>query len=64
MLLKSKFGYHIILVEDKFPEEVARFDEIKEQLKSAIEGEKRNQIFLIYITQLKAQSNVEIYLEE
>ena len=60
----TKFGYHIILVEDKFPEEVARFDEIKEQLKSAIEGEKRNQIFLIYITQLKAQSNVEIYLEE
>jgi foldase protein PrsA len=40
-LVKTSYGYHIIKVEEKFPQKQQTFDEVKTQIKNAVENKKK-----------------------
>ena len=51
--VKTQFGYHIIKLTDKKPEEEMAFAEIKEQVKGMLLNEKRQKAYTSKINQLK-----------
>lgn len=59
--VKTQFGYHLIVVEDKVSDRVKSFDEVKEQIKYHILGEKQNYTYMKFIEDLKQKYDVKIY---
>ncbi len=51
--VKTQFGYHIIKLTDKKPEEEMAFAEIKEQVKGMLLNDKRQKAYTSKINQLK-----------
>jgi peptidyl-prolyl cis-trans isomerase C len=62
--VKSEFGYHLILVDEKVPSKTLSFEEAKSQIDSLALQEKQQKIFDTYIEQLKAKADVKILLKE
>ncbi len=58
--VKSPFGYHIIKVTDKQPEQKIPFDVVKDSAKDFIRGEKQNAEFRKHIEELKDKYKVEL----
>ena len=63
-LVETQFGYHLIKLEDKKPEGVAPFDEVKEQLQVWLKQEKVKAALEELITTLREKANVEILISK
>ena len=62
-VVKTKFGYHIIRVDEIREGRQQTFDEVKEKLKKQLQAERKNQYFKDYIGGLKKQTAVKTYPE-
>ena len=62
-VVKTKFGYHIIRVDEIREGRQQTFDEVKEKLKKQLRAERKNQYFKDYIGGLKKQTAVKTYPE-
>lgn len=63
-VVETKFGYHLIKVNDKRPEESIAFDDIKDGLKRYLTQQKVQKEVGRYVQKLKKQATVERYLPE
>jgi len=62
-VVKTKFGYHIILVDEIKEGRQQSFDEVKDSLSNKIRGERKNQYFNSFVSELKKQTKVETHPE-
>lgn len=58
--VKTQFGYHLIVVNDKIETEVPSFDKVKDMLKAQLLQEKQNQRYMSFAEELKSKYPVEI----
>ena len=58
--VKTQFGYHLILLNSKSESSVMPFEEIKDQLKDMLAGEKRREAYERKINQLKILYPVDL----
>ncbi|MBI5267983.1 MAG: peptidylprolyl isomerase [candidate division Zixibacteria bacterium] len=59
--VKSRFGWHIIKVIEKIPNEArGSFDQVKDQIKNQIVNRKRNELTQSYIESIRAKYPVKI----
>ena len=58
-VIKTEHGYHIIKVEDKKPARTLTLEEVKPFLAMQLESQKKDEKFLAYIEQLKAEAKPE-----
>jgi peptidyl-prolyl cis-trans isomerase C len=63
-IVETRFGYHLIKVQDKTPETVMAFDDIKDGLKRYLTQQKVQKEIVLYVQKLKEQARVERYLTE
>ena len=61
--IKTRFGYHIVQVEEKYPREVKPFSEVKSEIKTRLLEKKKEEAFKKYVEQLKAKAKVEVYMK-
>lgn len=59
--VKTKFGYHIILLTDRKPSRQLSYDEIDVQLTKQLEEQKKNLLLNNYIKNLMDKSDINIY---
>ena len=58
--VKSDFGYHIIKVTDRQPEQPMPYDVAKEEIRNHLLGQKQNKEFLKHVDELKEKYPVEM----
>ena len=51
----TQFGYHLIKVEEKTEATVAAFEEVKEQIRRNLLGQKQNDAYGAKVAELKAK---------
>lgn len=61
-IVETRFGYHIIKVYDKKPEETLAYADVKEKLNQRMKQEKVEKDANLYINQLKKDANIEKYI--
>ncbi|MFQ5720983.1 MAG: peptidylprolyl isomerase [Candidatus Aminicenantales bacterium] len=61
--IKTELGYHIIKILDKKEARQLEFNEVKEKLKKELEEKFLTETKKEWISQLKAQSKIEVYLK-
>lgn len=57
--VKTQFGYHLILVEDKKEERTVAFEEIKDNLTDKLLQQKKQSVYLEKVKELEAKYGVE-----
>ncbi len=62
-LVKTQFGYHLIMVEEKFEGGVKSLEEVTAQINQMIAGQKQGKIYEDKINDLKSKHKVEMNLE-
>jgi len=62
--VKSNFGWHIILLEEKKPSSAMPFDEVRPQIEQFLLNEKRTQRYQEALEALKSEFTVEILTPE
>lgn len=58
--VKTQFGYHIILTEEKKPAGIMPYDKAKEMIRQHLSGQRQQDIYYKKIDQLKKQYDVAI----
>lgn len=57
--VKTQFGYHLILVEDKKEEQAVSFEDIRENLMEKLLNQKKQAVYLDKVKELEAKYGVE-----
>ncbi len=60
-VVKTQFGYHILVVDEIKEGRQQTFDEVKDKLKEKMRAERKNKYFNDYIAGLKKQMQVKTY---
>ena len=58
-VLKTAFGYHIAKLQDKQPEQVAPFEQVKENIQQELTEQSRRKVMEDYVDGLKQKATVE-----
>ena len=61
-IIETRFGYHIIRVYDKKPEQTLAYADVKDKLSQRMKQEKVEKDANQYINQLKKDAKIENYL--
>lgn len=61
-VVKSSYGYHIIKLEDKRPEKMPTFEEVKDKVKEDLLQSKKNEVFKKYLDDFKKKSKIEKFI--
>jgi len=62
--VQTKFGYHVVYLEDKKPERVNSFDEVKEYIEEQIGFRKQQEFYQKLADELKKKMNVQVTGED
>jgi len=57
-VVKTNFGYHIIKVVDRRPAQVSAFEDVKDQIKMDLLGDKQGKAFEDYVNGLKEKAKI------
>ena len=57
--VKTQFGYHLIIVDDKRKEEKQNFEDIKNELKETVLAKKQQEAYVNKINELRKKYNVK-----
>jgi peptidyl-prolyl cis-trans isomerase C len=63
-IVETRFGYHIIKVTGKKPENKMLFEDVQEQIKQSLLEQKQNTEINAWVTDLRANAAVEILAQE
>jgi peptidyl-prolyl cis-trans isomerase C len=63
-IVKTKFGYHIILVTDKKPGGIAPYEEVRDFIKKYLQKDESQKKLAEHIAKLKEKATIEILLED
>lgn len=58
--VKTQFGYHLILVEEKMEPKAKSFEEVSGMIKEHMLQEKQNHIYVNFVNELKNKYTVEV----
>jgi len=58
--VKTQFGYHVIYLEDRKPESVKSFDEVKPQIKALVNRKKFNDLIENTVNNLKKSAKIDL----
>ena len=61
-LVETQFGFHIIKVVDKKPEQTAPLDDVRSQLKQYLETQNRQRETTAFVAGLRAKGKIEILI--
>jgi parvulin-like peptidyl-prolyl isomerase len=61
-IVESQFGFHIIKLHEKLPEEKAPFESVKARLGEHLLNLKRDEAVTLFINALRAKAKIETYL--
>lgn len=61
-LVETRFGYHLIKVDEKKPESVVPYEEAKERIEQVLKRQKISEAVNEYIAKLKSEAKIEVYL--
>ncbi|MDN5293008.1 MAG: hypothetical protein PWQ91_8 [Eubacteriales bacterium] len=61
-VVKSSYGYHIIKLEDKRPEKMPTFEEVRDKVKEDLLQSKKNEAFKKYLDDFKKKSKIEKFV--
>ena len=61
-IVETRFGYHIIKLYDKKPEQTLAYADVKDQLNQRLKQEKIEKEATKYIDQLKKDAKIETFL--
>lgn len=59
-VIKTPFGYHLVMIEDKQAEQILPFQEIEEKLKQTLLNRKRERVYSKWIEKLRQRTEVRI----
>jgi len=62
--VKTRFGYHIVLLEDKRPESKSSYDEVKDYIFDQLKYQKQQDLYEKLSDSLRKQLNVQILMPE
>ena len=57
--VKTQFGYHLILLNDKKAEKPKSFDDVKEELKESLFAKKQQEAYVAKINSLREKYGVK-----
>ncbi len=60
-IVKSPYGYHIFMVEDRQPGRQRSFEEVKEEIRNLLMERKRKEIVQNFITRLRSKAEIVVY---
>jgi peptidyl-prolyl cis-trans isomerase C len=63
-IVETQFGYHIIKVTGKKPENKMLFEDVQEQIEQSLLDQKTNTEINTWVTDLRANADVEILIQE
>jgi peptidyl-prolyl cis-trans isomerase C len=63
-LVKTQFGYHLIVVEEKKESSIKTFDQVKEQIKQNLLRGEQTKVYTNKFNELKSKYSVEINEDE
>ncbi|MDZ7860756.1 MAG: peptidylprolyl isomerase [Candidatus Krumholzibacteriota bacterium] len=58
-IVETRFGYHIIKVNDKKEAQTVSFEEARENITTYLEGMEKNEVINNYIADLRAEADIE-----
>ena len=61
-IVETRFGYHLIKVEEKKPESTVSFADGKERIEQMLKRQKVSEAVNEYIESLKKDAEIEVYL--
>ena len=59
-VIKTKFGYHVIMLIDRRPPAIEKFDDVKERIRQNLLTVKKKKAFNDLVAKLKSQNKVEV----
>ncbi len=59
-VIKSAWGYHLLLVEEFKDEQTIELDQVRERIREEIETGKQEQVYADWLVQLKKRAKIEI----
>jgi peptidyl-prolyl cis-trans isomerase SurA len=62
--IRTRFGYHVLKIEDRRAVPPPPFDQVKEQLRGKLRQEQSEKLTAEYLNELRKESSVEIKIEE
>lgn len=62
--VQTKFGYHLIRVDDRQDAGVMKLDEVREQIRAKLIPEKQREVFTKLVEELKKEFNVKVYQDK
>mgnify|MGYP001561057589 CR=1 FL=1 len=62
-VVKTSFGYHVIKCEDKKPEQMTPYDEVKDKIAKFLENSAVQSKLLEYVDTLKKSAKIEVLLK-
>ncbi len=58
-IVQTRFGYHLIKVEDRKPESKLAYEEVRERLEQSLKQQKSEKMLATYIEKLQAQATIQ-----
>lgn len=58
-LVETQYGYHIIKLEEKIPQKQLTLDEVRDQIKSILDGQEKQLYFNNLVEKWKSESKIE-----
>lgn len=59
-LVKSEYGYHLFLVEERREAVRLTFDQVKDQIRAQLQAEKEEQAYQEWLRRLRSRANIEV----
>ena len=58
-IVKTQFGYHVILKNDAQPESIPDFSEVRERVKDLLRHQRRGEALAAYVAELREKASIE-----
>jgi peptidyl-prolyl cis-trans isomerase C len=62
-VITTRFGYHILKVMDRRPEEIATFEDSRQQIEALLRAQRRQEVGRAHLEDLQKAAKIEILLE-
>ena len=63
-MVETRFGYHLIMVTDRTPENTSSYEEVKDRLGQYLKQQKVQEAIAEYVETLKGKAKIERFLKE
>lgn len=62
--VRTRFGFHIIKVEERKEAKEVKYEDVKEQLKAQVERKEKEKLLVAHLDTLRKEMNVKVHLKQ